>query len=75
MEKKVFTDSGYEVVETMYGLDIYNEYETYLFELSGKTLADYTRNGEVDTDLIEDDIRDEIETMTIMDKFDYPYIS
>jgi hypothetical protein len=57
--KSFETPLGYTVVETVYGLDVYDK-DTYLCELYGKTLADYTYDGEVNGDKIEDDVHNEL---------------
>ena len=57
--KEYLTLGGFTVFETDYGLDVY-EGEKYLCELYGKSFADYTYNGEIDDDRLENAIDAEV---------------
>lgn len=54
------TELGYIVRETLGGLEV-SEDDRVVCTLSGKTLDDYRFNGRVDDDLLNADIKDEIE--------------
>lgn len=60
MEKFTTELMGYEVVETMYGLDVY-ENGDYVCELMGKTLEDFTYDEVVNSEELEDVINEELE--------------
>lgn len=54
------TELGYIVRETLGGLEV-SENDRVVCTLSGKTLDDYRFNERVDDDLLEADIKDEVE--------------
>ena len=54
------TELGYIVRETLSGLEV-SENDRVVCTLSGKTLDDYRFNKRVDDDLLEADIKDEVE--------------
>ena len=68
------TKAGYKVNQTTSGLDVYDNEEKFLFELTGKTLSDYIYNGLIDTNMIDNDIEDEEDTRNTLNRLDYPYI-
>lgn len=74
--ERVVTPNGYVVVERINGLDVYEDEaeKSFVCELNGKELKDYSYNGQVSGERLDVDIEDELDTMRIMDKLDYPYI-
>ena len=54
------TDLGYEVTETLMGLDV-REDGKHVCVLDGETLADYTYDGVVNSDELDDAIKEMIE--------------
>lgn len=61
------TTNNYFVVETMYGLDVYNdqEQEEYLGELPGRTLGDFLDEDEqYDDEELEKTIEDELDLLS-----------
>lgn len=74
--ERVVTPNGYVVVERINGLDVYEDEaeKNIVCELNGKELKDYSYNGQISGERLDVDIEDELDTMRIMDKLDYPYI-
>ena len=62
------TESGYTVVETTSGIDVYDE-EEFVCELSGRTLSQFKYNGKVNDDKLEDAIKEELEVEKIINDF------
>lgn len=60
------TELGYLVVEQINGLDVYEDGQI-VCELSGQTLADYTYNGKINDDKLEQAIKEEIEVGEFLD--------
>lgn len=66
------TESGYEVRETLGGLEVY-EGDTLTCTLGGRTLEDYTYYDEdadseyIDDDVLETDIEDEVDVENFLD--------
>ena len=62
------TSTGYEVVERMNGLDIYDENGHYICELHGRTLDEYRNEEEaIDEDALEGDIKNQLEVEEFID--------
>lgn len=62
------TQLGYNVKETSYGLDVYKD-EKFVCELLGFSLANFSYNGEVNDDELENYIKDEIECNELCNEF------
>ena len=65
------TELGYQVRETIDGLDVTEDGE-FVCELTGKTLNDYRtdkddEDSDIDDDLLEADIKEEVEVETFLD--------
>ncbi len=54
------TSLGYVVIETINGLYV-EENGEFVCELAGRSLADYSFDGVVDEDMLDDDITEQIE--------------
>ena len=54
------TSSGYVVIETIYGLDV-EENGEFVCELAGRSLADYSFDDVIDEDMLENDIKEQID--------------
>ena len=68
------TDS-YLVVEVIGGLDAYSD-DLLVCCLNGKTLADFTYNGKVDKDKLEDAIDEELDVLDTMARaIEDPYLN
>lgn len=55
------TDLGYEVTETLGGLEV-NDDGKYACTLDGKTLEDYTYDDVIDSEELDNDIMEMVET-------------
>lgn len=58
---------GYEVIETIGGLDVYDDTGDFACQLNGMSLADYTYDGKISDAELEQAIDDEIETENFID--------
>ena len=56
------TDLGYEVTETLMGLEVRDDDGKHVCVLDGETLADYTYDGKIDSDELDNAINEMIET-------------
>ena len=65
--KQIHTANGYLVIERMGGLDVYMD-DIFVCELSGKSLADFSYDEQVDVLKLDDAIDDELDTLRVMDK-------
>ena len=66
------TRLGYVVKETTYGLNIY-ENGDFVCELTGARMADFTYNGKVDDNKLEDAIEEELECEEFLDNMEGMY--
>lgn len=64
------TPLGYTVIETIYGLDVYDK-DVYLCELHGKTFADYSYDEKVNGDKLENDIHEHLSLEEDVAKIEY----
>ena len=65
--KEHFTNcKNYQVIETINGLDVY-ENDEFVCELYGKTFADYSYNGVINDDNLESDIDEMIDTVDFIE--------
>ena len=60
------TELGYKVTEFNGGLDVTEDGE-FVCELYGKTLDDYRFDGDIDDDLLEADIKEQVEVEVFLD--------
>lgn len=54
------TGLGYVVIETINGLDV-EENGEFVCELAGRSLADYSFDSVIDEDMLENDIKEQID--------------
>ena len=68
--RQIVTPNGYLAIERIGGIDVYSSGDCLVCELSNKTLADFSYNGKVNGDKLDEAIEDEIDTMDVMEKLD-----
>ena len=62
------TELGYLVKETISGLDVYDDHGDFVCEISRATLGNFTYDGKVDDDKLEQAIKDQIEVEEFIDE-------
>lgn len=70
--KQVTTVYGYLVIERIGGLDVYYD-DAFVCELSGKSLSDFSYDGIVNVDKLDDAIGDELDTLDVMEVITDPF--
>lgn len=68
--RQIVTPNGYLAIERIGGIDIYSSGDCFVCELSKKTLADFSYNGKVNGDKLDEAIEDELDTLDVMEKLD-----
>lgn len=59
---------GYVVKERIGGLDVYDDHGDFVCEISRATLGNFTYDGKVDDDKLEQAIKDQIEVEEFIDE-------
>lgn len=70
--KQVTTPNGYLVIERIGGLDVFME-DHLVCEICGKTFADYSYDEKVNTDKLDNDILEELDTLNVIEKITDPF--
>jgi len=68
--RQIVTPDGYLAIERIGGIDIYSSGDCLVCELNKKTFADFSYNGKVNGDKLDEAIEDELDTLDVMEKLD-----
>ncbi len=68
--RQIVTPNGYLAIERIGGIDVYSSGDCFVCELCKKTLADFSYNGKVNGDELDEAIEDELDTVDVMEKLD-----
>jgi len=68
--RQIVTPDGYLAIERIGGIDIYSSGDCLVCELNKKTFADFSYNGKVNGDKLDEAIEDELDTLDVMENLD-----